>query len=157
MKLGLCSLALCFPLWSSLMAEPVGKIQGKVLDQAGNPIPFANVMVQGTNIGAAADANGNYVVLNVPVGARALVAAAVGYRKAAAADVTVAEGQPATHDFTLQEDVLGMQEVVVTGTITPRHKPESTVAISTLGPQELSQAAPRRTSELLGVVPVCTG
>src|SRR5207249_8524003 len=66
---------------------------------------------------------------------------------------TVAEGQPATHDFTLQEDVLGMQEVVVTGTITPRHKLESTVAISTLGPQELSQAAPRSTSELLRYVP----
>ena len=38
-----------------------GKIQGTITDQDGQPLPGSNVMVLGTNRGAAADENGFYI------------------------------------------------------------------------------------------------
>ena len=55
----------CDPVY----AQSTGKIMGKVIDATLNEgIPFANVMIDGTTLGAASDADGNYVILNIPPG-----------------------------------------------------------------------------------------
>ncbi|RKY52963.1 MAG: hypothetical protein DRP92_04535, partial [Candidatus Neomarinimicrobiota bacterium] len=52
-----------------LVAGVTGKIRGRVVDaQTGEPLPWVNVMLEGTSLGAATDANGVYVILNVPPG-----------------------------------------------------------------------------------------
>ncbi len=58
-----------------------GNIKGKVTDEAGNPIPFANVLVVGTTLGAAANVRGEYVIENVMPGVYVLRASAVGYKR----------------------------------------------------------------------------
>ena len=46
-----------------------GSITGQITDAENNdPLIGANVIVEGTNMGAATDVNGNYNILNVPVG-----------------------------------------------------------------------------------------
>ncbi|RMH90981.1 MAG: TonB-dependent receptor, partial [Calditrichaeota bacterium] len=78
----------------------------------------------------------------------------IGYRKASA-EVTVGAGETVTQDFTLVQDVLLMEAVVVTGT--PGgigiEKREASFAITTIAPAEIRQLSPPSTAALLEVVP----
>ncbi len=129
-----------------------GTIKGKVTDEHGETLPFAQVYLENTSMGAVADQNGNYVIANVPPGSYTLQIRMLGYRPANVS-VTVSEGTSATQDFKLVDDALMLSDVVVTGTRTPRPKIESSVAISTLGPRNIEQAAPRSTTEMLRYIP----
>ena len=60
--------------------EGNGNIKGRVVDQDGNPVAFANIIIVGTTLGAAADVNGNYTIQSASSGTHVLRASAVGYR-----------------------------------------------------------------------------
>jgi len=58
-----------------------GKIKGFVKDsKTGEGLPYVNIIIQGLNIGAAADLDGNYIILNVPPGKYEIKASAIGYQ-----------------------------------------------------------------------------
>ncbi len=98
------------PLW----AQNVGKIAGTVTDAAsGNPLPGANVLITGTRMGAAADAGGEYFILNVPPGKYELRANMIGYEATVVVQVIVNAGRTTTIDFKLEEEALAGEEVVV--------------------------------------------
>jgi iron complex outermembrane recepter protein len=129
-----------------------GKIKGKILDKNGKAVPFVNVMIDHTNMGAASDVKGNYEISNVPSGTHQVSASAIGYRTDTAT-VTVAQGETSTQNFSLEQDVLGMHEVVVTGTALPIQKLNATNSISTISPRELAMAQPQSTTGFLKYVP----
>ena len=57
-------------------------ITGNVTDAGnGNGLAGANVVVGGTTMGAAADADGYFVIENVPDGTYTLTASVIGYEK----------------------------------------------------------------------------
>ncbi len=73
-----------------LFGQEFGKIVGKVTDETtGEPLVGANVLVEGTSFGAAADAEGNYTILAVPVGTYAVRGDFIGYRAVRVANVHV--------------------------------------------------------------------
>ena len=82
-------------------------------------------------IGTATGTTGEYVLDRVPVGTQLLHARMLGFRPDSAS-VTVTAGQPATQDFTLTRDPLQLQEMVVTGTQSPRINLDASVAVTTL-------------------------
>ena len=52
-----------------LYAATTGKVAGKVTDkETGEPLPGANVTIVDSRYGAAADADGDFFILNVPPG-----------------------------------------------------------------------------------------
>ncbi len=129
-----------------------GTIRGKVVDQSGSPVAFANVVIVGTSLGASANVNGNYTITDAPAGTHQLRASAVGYTTTMTR-VTVSDGQTTTQNFTLALDLLGMHEVVVTGTTIPVQKLNATNSISTISPKEMTLAMPYSTTEFLKYVP----
>ena len=55
-------------------------IQGYITDiQSDEPLIGANVMLEGTMLGAASDNNGYYIIRNVPIGSYTLKAMFIGY------------------------------------------------------------------------------
>ncbi|MDZ7625174.1 MAG: carboxypeptidase-like regulatory domain-containing protein [Ignavibacteriaceae bacterium] len=69
-----CSLSFTF-------AGTTGKIAGKVTDsKTGEALPFVNILIEGTNLGAATDIDGNYVILNIPPGKYNVKAQYIGYQ-----------------------------------------------------------------------------
>ncbi|PSQ96795.1 MAG: hypothetical protein BRD55_05855 [Bacteroidetes bacterium SW_9_63_38] len=96
------------------LAQSTGAVTGQVVDQNGEPLPGANVVIQDKQIGAAADENGRYRLSGVPVGTHALNASFVGYT---AVDTTVAVqgGETVTQNFQLGGAAMQTQEVVVEG------------------------------------------
>lgn len=126
-------------------------ISGTVRDERGQPLSAATVQVQGTQKGTVTNAAGHYSLQNVPAGTYTIQASFVGYTMQRRQ--LNAGGGPINADFTLTEDALAMDALVVTGTFDPRTKLESSVAITTLNSRAIEQRAPRSTGDLLQSVP----
>lgn len=99
---------------STLHAQNVGKIAGAVTEaETGESLPGANILIVGTTKGAAADANGDYFILNVPPGRYELRASMIGYQPMKVVDVIVNAGRTTTIDFKLVSEILEGEEVVI--------------------------------------------
>jgi len=113
---------LCAFLMLSIMAfAQNGSISGKIVDEHGQPLPGATATVNGTTSGAAADANGNYVIRGVKPGAYTVTARFVGY-KDLSKSVTVPASGNVTAQFQLQPAATALNEIVVVGYGTQRKK-----------------------------------
>jgi outer membrane receptor for ferrienterochelin and colicins len=86
----------------------------------GKHIPFVNIIIKGTNIGTITDATGHYKLANLPTGKVTVIAQALGY-KTREEEVEMKTGQVTELFFELEEDVLQLEQVVVTGTMTKHH------------------------------------
>jgi outer membrane receptor for Fe3+-dicitrate len=96
-------------LWAAI----TGKISGRVTDQNGEPLPGANVSVEGTNLGAATDIDGNYFILKVPPGTFTLGITMMGYKTVAVEEVRVIIDQTARIDVRLEEAPIEGEEVTI--------------------------------------------
>ena len=123
-------------LLSSVYAQ--GKLTGTVTDGlTNNPLPGANVFIESTSFGAAADAEGNYIISNVPDGSYSVTAGYIGY-KSASSDVTVS-GAEASANFSLEVDPLRSEEVVVTGAASRTTKATAEIAVQRISASELTE------------------
>ena len=83
-------------------------VRGRVMDNNGTPIPGANIVVVGTTIGTVTDLDGNYSI-TIPNSSSRLKFSFIGY---------VTRTLPvsgAVMNITLNEDMVGMDEVAVVG------------------------------------------
>jgi iron complex outermembrane recepter protein len=129
-----------------------GSIGGRVLDERGTPVASAQVFIDRTTLGTLTRADGSYNITQVPEGTHLVRTRLIGFRPESAS-VAVSAGQRASHDFTIRQDPLQLQAIVVTGTSAPTVNLKSSVAITTLSPQEIQQSQPRSTTEMLRYVP----
>lgn len=94
-----------------------GSIKGSVVDfKTKEAIIGANVVIQGTSIGVAADVEGGYLIGNLKPGTYTLLISSITYKNQTVPDVIVESGKITSVDVTLVEDVAELQEVVVTAT-----------------------------------------
>lgn len=94
-------------------AGTTGRITGRVVDSQKKPLVGVNISVVGQRIGAFTDADGRYLLLNVPAGATSIRAALIGYRAILLEGLDVSADQTTTHDFTMNEAPVEMTEIVV--------------------------------------------
>ncbi len=105
-------LLVLMPLVAS--AQQTGKLAGSVTDQATNePLPGATVVIDGTQLGSATDANGSYFIIGVPVGTYNIRASFIGYESLVYNDVSINAGFTRNLDFALSGDTELLDEVVV--------------------------------------------
>ncbi|MDZ7373132.1 MAG: TonB-dependent receptor [candidate division KSB1 bacterium] len=91
-----------------------GKIVGHVRDaQSGEPLPGANVTIEGTTMGAATDQDGYYLILRVPPGRYTLRASFIGYQTVVQQEVQVLTDLTTTVDFQLQPTAIEGEQVVI--------------------------------------------
>ncbi len=58
---------LSFIISFSVYAGTTGKIAGKVIDEETNePLPGCNIIIEGTNLGAASNPDGEFFIINIP-------------------------------------------------------------------------------------------
>lgn len=134
-------------------AQNTGTITGKVNDQTGEPLYFANVYFdQETERGSLTDWDGQFVLENVVPGTYTLVASYIGY-KTVTQRITVAAGQTTTANYELEEDLLEMDAVVVSGSFNAATKLTSSTPITTINQQDIENRTPRGIGDLLKVVP----
>ena len=104
-------LALVAPMLA--WGQSTGKLTGVVTDaETGEPLPGANVVIQGTQLGASTNAQGQYTILGVPVGTYDVQASFVGYTPVTQSNVDINSGYTRQLDFSLQPGTQ-LEEVVV--------------------------------------------
>ncbi len=95
------------------MSAQVSSISGRITDAStGEPLPGANILLVGTNRGAASDLAGNYQIENVIPGEYTLRITYIGYRNIEQA-VRI-DASPVVLNIALETDLLRLDEVVVT-------------------------------------------
>jgi outer membrane receptor protein involved in Fe transport len=96
------------------MSGTTGKIAGKVIDKASQEgLPGANVIIQGTALGAVTNFDGEFIILNIPPGSYAVKASLIGYGEVLTNGVRVSIDVTTKLDFELGETVLQTGETVV--------------------------------------------
>ncbi len=109
-------LALALAFFVPAAVAQTGTVEGRVTVQGtGEPIANAEVRILNTNIGTRTDSDGEFVLLNVPVGRQELRVAQIGYRMGLL-EMNVSPGVSTTQEIQLSVTVLRLDEVVVTGT-----------------------------------------
>jgi len=104
----LCSLS------AGVAYAQVGKISGQVTHAStGEPIPGVTVVIEGTTQGAISDIEGYYSILNVRPGTYILRASSIGFTPQVQENVRVNIDLTAQVDFALQEEAVGLDEVVI--------------------------------------------
>ncbi len=98
---------------SMAFAGTTGKISGVVKDKdTKQPLPGVNVVLEGTTLGAATDANGRYFILQVPPGSYNLIVTMMGYQSTKATSVKVSVDLTTTQNFEISSKVLELGEAV---------------------------------------------
>ncbi|GAB2951985.1 TonB-dependent receptor [Hymenobacter coalescens] len=103
-------------------AAQTGAVSGRILDEKQQALPGVTVIIEGTQLGSSTNAEGQYLIQNVPAGPRTVVASFVGY-STQRIPVTVTAGQTATvNALTLGENTTLLNEAVVVGYGTTRRQ-----------------------------------
>lgn len=128
---------LCCLCWNVFAAEY--QIKGVVIDKfTRQPLEFVNVLVVGLGIGASTDANGNFLITQVPPGIYRLQASFLGYKTELTPEYRVNHVTPYVQ-IELEEENASLNEVIVTAS--PFQKvPESPVSLRVIGLQEIEKA-----------------
>lgn len=116
----------------------------------GQSLPFVTVYIKGTTIGTATDIRGNYV-LNLKPGTYNIKAQGVGY-KPFEAELTLNGNQTIELDFNLDQDVIMMDQVTVTGSRIGllRYLPGSA---SVVRQKEIRERMPISNNEVFSLIP----
>jgi hypothetical protein len=111
---GLLVFVAFFVVTHSTKAAITGKIAGVIVDaRTGEPLPGANVLVEGTERGAAADVDGYYYIIRLEPGAYNIQARMIGYKSVTKTGVKVISGHTTPLDFQLEPTVVPGEGVVV--------------------------------------------
>lgn len=128
---------LCCLCWNVFAAEY--QIKGVVIDKSTRqPLEFVNVLVVGLGIGASTDANGNFLITQVPPGIYRLQASFLGYKTELTPEYRVNHVTPYVQ-IELEEENASLNEVVVTASSFQK-VPESPVSLRVIGLQEIEKA-----------------
>ena len=146
----LCILVLNIPTLSS-QKKTDANVFGHVV--ANNThIPFATVSIKGTTMGTNTDETGHYKLINLPAGTHTLIARYVGF-KPSEKEITIKPGETLEINFDLEQDILGLEEVVVTADRSEMKRTESVTIVNTLSPKLFSSTQSVTLSEGLSFSP----
>lgn len=91
-----------------------GKIAGRIIDfNTKEPIPGVNVIIEETNLGAATNIEGWYVINNIPPGIYTITVSAVGYQKKQITNIKVSTDFTTKLNVELAEESVTLQTIVV--------------------------------------------
>jgi len=98
-----------------LKAQSTGTITGTVVDaESGETIIGANVIIEGTTIGASTDIDGKYTIRGIDEGTYTFVYSYISYQKQTVTGVEIEAGEVLTLDVALNSETEELGDVVVT-------------------------------------------
>lgn len=128
-------------IWMMLPAMLLaqGVVRGTVTDgQTGEALPFANIMLVGTQHGATTDLNGLFIINRVPAGSYTLKATMVGYSDYTQ-ELTLTAGVTNRVNITLKPSSEALQVVEVTASRIDERKQETTVSVEKITSAQIQQ------------------
>ena len=125
-----------------------GTISGYIIDgESDQSLPGATVMLEELGLGTAADADGYFEFTDVPEGTYTLHVNFVGFYEETQ-EVEVTEGEEVSVNINLFPDLVGLDELVVTGAAIGARQREMGSSIASINTAEISEPV-RNIDELL--------
>ncbi len=122
-----------------VLGQNTGSIKGKVVNKQNNePVPFANIVIWGTNIGSSSDFDGNFVFAGLEPGFIELRASAVGFKPYVASSVQITNARSVFIEIELEETAVEIEGVVITASPFRRSE-ESPVSLQRIGIAEIEK------------------
>lgn len=98
----------------SLFAQGTGGIRGTVTDAATDePLIGANIVIKNSGLGAATDADGNFIIRHIPEGNQQLVVSYIGY-KSSTLNVSITTGRILEQNVSLEAQGITGDTIIVT-------------------------------------------
>lgn len=130
-------------------AQQKATIKGKVLEtNSQTPLLNTNIILVGTQLGAATDQNGEFVITNVPFNNYQIKASYMGY-ESQIKDISVFSNQGVFINFDLREDFFQSEQVVVTATRTEKLMEDVPVLTELVTNGEIEEKGAEDVSEIL--------
>jgi hypothetical protein len=134
-------LLISFIALSNTVSSQNVKVYGSITNALNNePIPFSNIIIEGTTIGATSDIDGNYVILDVNAGAYNFKCSYIGFNTDIQSEIKVSSNKNLRLDFFLSENSEILGEVKVKGNTFNKTK-ASPVSLRTINASEISKSA----------------
>ena len=127
-----------------------GSIKGKIIyADSKEPVAGANVMLMGTQLGAATDAEGNYELRKIPAGEYTIEISCVGCQQVND-KVNILEGKTLELNYELKEASVNLSEVVVTtSTVLPTTVKKLPNTISIVTTKDIEKINPTDVADLV--------
>ena len=123
---------------TNIFAGETGKISGYILDKfTGEALIGANVILEGTYLGAATDIDGYYFIINVPPGTHRMIVSSMGYNKTVVQEVIVNVDRTTKIDVDLTSQSITLDEEVVVTAKKPLIVKDLTSTSSTVSAEEI--------------------
>jgi iron complex outermembrane receptor protein len=129
-----------------------GILEGRVIDESGQPLIGANIRIENTLIGAATNRKGVFKIIRVPVGQHKVKFSMVGYEQKVV-DVEIKQNQTTFIEVQMQQVAIQTNEIFITASKYEQKLSEIPISVSALSSQELSQRNIKRLDEALRYVP----
>jgi len=115
-------------------------LKGRVIESVSNePMPFVNVIVSGTSIGAVTDDNGNFQLNGLNPGFVRVQASFIGYHSALSSEIEISNAKVAFVEIRMEKSDTQLDEVTVS--VSPfRKTEESPVSLKTIGIAEIEKS-----------------
>lgn len=133
----------CFILFSQTKTD--ANIFGDVKTK-GKHLPGVTVYVKNTKIGTFTDKTGHFSLLNLPEGENIVVARFIGY-KTIEKKIMMENNKLIELNFELEDEPIGLGELVVTGTRTENRNIESPIIVKTIDKSKLESLHANTVSE----------
>ena len=124
------------------------RVAGQIATSDGKSVPYANVVVKGSALGVAANADGLYELALPGAGEYTLAASAIGF-STEEHTITVESQHSQKLDFTLQETVLESDGIVITGTMVETHVKDSPVKVDVISARYLQKTPTANLTEVI--------
>ncbi|MFM7839681.1 MAG: TonB-dependent receptor, partial [Chitinophagaceae bacterium] len=153
------SLVFAFQQYPDRTGGTPHSVRGVVYDAATHlPLSGATISIPALKTGAISEANGNYLIRNVPDGTHAVEVSFIGY---ATLHLTIVCQGPVEKDFFLETSVLENNEVVVTGVSQATEQRRTPTPVLVVKRQELTKTTATNLVDLLsrkpGIAQVSSG
>lgn len=115
-------------------------------------LPFANVAIKGTTIGTITDETGHYQLINLPLDEVTIVVSMIGYKSQE--KVVICQANSTLEiKFELEEDILNLDEVIVSADRTEQKRTDAPVMVNTISPKLFNSTQSITLSESLNFSP----
>jgi len=122
------------------MSAQTGSIKGRVYNIKNNdPLPFTNIIISGTTVGAVSDIDGNFVFTGLKPGYVKLEASAIGYERVMTEEILITNSKVASLDIAMQEIAVQLGGVEVTAAVFKRVE-ESPLSLTSLGIAQIEKS-----------------
>ena len=135
------TLALVLATCTMAMAQAQGRLKGKITDDSGEPVPFANVIIEkgGSQMGgASSDFDGNYDINPIPPGTYTLKASCVGYNAYQVNNIVIPGNKITYYDIKMVSGIK-LDDVVIVDYTVPLISKDNTTSGESVTAEEIAK------------------